>query len=67
MSDFNEFFTIFYKDPHGRIKPVLNEDNGLILFVTFIRAESKAKELGEQNPQNMYVVHSVEISRELFQ
>lgn len=65
MGDFNEVYIILYKDSDGTIKPVMNNDGGLRLFMTFTKANTVAKELGEKDGAE-YVPHSMEINRDLF-
>ncbi len=66
MGDFNEVYVILYKDNDGTIKPVMNNDGGLRLFMTFTKANTVAKELAEKDGAE-YVPHSIEISRDLFE
>ncbi len=66
MGEFNEVYVILYKDNDGTIKPVMNNDGGMRLFITFTKANTVAKELAEKNGLE-YHPHSIEIERKLFE
>lgn len=66
MGEFNEVYVILYKDSEGTIKPVMNEDGGMRLFMTFTKANSIAKELSKDGSIEYYP-HSIQIERKLFE
>lgn len=66
MSDFNEVYVILYKDTDGTIKPVMNDEGGMRLFLTFTKANNVANEMSE-NSDIKYRPHSIQIDRHLFE
>lgn len=71
MGEFNEFFTILYKDlATGVIKPYLNDDGGLYLSISWAGASKKCKELEKNNEgefkKRQYVIHAVDVTRDFF-
>lgn len=66
MGDFNEVYVILYKDNDGTIKPVLNNEGGMRLFLTFTKANQISQELTAQTGIK-YHPHSIEINRDLFE
>ena len=66
MSEFNQVYLILYKNEEGVIKPVMNEEGGLRLFMTFTRAKKVADELGEKTGVYHYPL-VIEINRTLFE
>ena len=66
MGDFNEVYVILYKDDEGTIKPVMNDEGGMWIFMTFTKAYNVAQEMS-QTTGNKYYPHSFEIDRTLFE
>ena len=66
MGDFNEVYVILYKDNDGTIKPVMNNEGGMRLFMTFTKANNIANELSEESGLTYYP-HSIQIDRCLFE
>ena len=67
MGEFNEVYVILYKDESDcQIKPIMNENGGMRLFMTYSKANKVAKELTESTSINHYP-HSMEINRTLFE
>lgn len=66
MSEFNEVYVILYKDNDGTIKPVMNNEGGMRLFMTFTKANGVAQELGKDS-DIVYAPHSIQIDRNLFE
>lgn len=66
MSDFNEVYVILYKDTDGTIKPVMNDEGGMRLFLTFTKANNIANEMSEVSDIK-YHPHSIQIDRRLFE
>ena len=66
MGDFNEVYVILYKDTNGTIKPVMNDEGGMRLFLTFTKANNVANEMSEKSDIK-YHPHSIQIERHLFE
>ena len=66
MGDFNEVYVILYKDDDGTIKPVMNDDGGMRLFMTFTKAYNVSNELMKKTGTPHYP-HAFEIDRVLFE
>lgn len=66
MGDFNEVYVILYKDSEGTIKPVLNDEGGMRLFMTFTKAYNVSNELSKKTGITHYP-HSFQIDRVLFE
>lgn len=66
MGEFNEVYVILYKDTEGVIKPVLNNENCLRLFMTFTKAKNTADSLTADTGVQHYP-HSFKIDRTLFE
>ena len=66
MGDFNEVYVILYKDTNGTIKPVMNDEGGIRLFMTFTKANNIANEMNKESGIE-YHPHSIQIERHLFE
>ena len=67
MGDFNEVYVILYKDEKdSQIKPIMNNDGGMRLFMTWTKAYNVAQEL-TKNTSVPHYPHSFEIDRTLFE
>lgn len=67
MSEFNQLFTILYKDKEGLIYPHTHKDGHLYLSMTFSKAEEEKKRLEAKCSDYEYLVHSIEVNRCMFE
>lgn len=67
MGEFNQIYVILYKDEKDcQIKPVMNENGGMRLFMTWNKAYNVAQELTEKT-NVAHLPHALEIDRILFE